>query len=278
MRDGSKVSGRNSANEKSSVWKDCLFATRLYFAGNSLYFVLNALLVFFGAVLPAVGALISKPLVDSAIRGAGGEVFKFAAVILLIYLLEPLAENLHFYLTGMLKEGVEERALLTVAGALDNVSTLEVFDSPAYHDAVSVLRFLGSRVSFAVYGVITLATVLVRGLSFLYPLWRVNPWIPAVVILAGLPRLLLAKNMMNVSWNGLISRAPESRRLSYLQELIFQEQTAQEVRLFGIVSYLKSKYSELFHRTLQVWAGVYKKRLSANLILALCSWGVRSSP
>ena len=131
MRDGSKASspsGGNAGSVKNSVWKDCLFAMRLYYAGNSLVFILNVLLVTIGAVLPAVGTLASKPLVDAAIGGRSVEAFQAAAVILAVYLAEPLAQNVYYYLTGMLKEEVTERATLTVAGALDGVSNTRSSD------------------------------------------------------------------------------------------------------------------------------------------------------
>ncbi|MEX2029458.1 MAG: ABC transporter ATP-binding protein [Anaerolineales bacterium] len=105
-------------------------------------------------------------------------------------------------------------------------------------------------------------------LSFAVLLLRFSPWLAALLFLATLPAFIAQSRFAELSFRVLSWRAPEARRLSYLEHLLTDYHAVKEVKLFGLGEPLLGRYASLFWKILQEDQDLARRRSLASL-----GWG-----
>ena len=137
---------------------------------------------------------------------------------------------------------------------------------------MSILRLLGLRVYQAISGVFYVLSGIVRSLSLIAVLLRIHAAVPLIMAATLLPHVLIRNRLMPVLWQGLVSRAPEERRLGYIRDLLLDDRQAKEVRFLGVVPYLREQYKDLFKRILAIQYGVFRKETLSRFGISFVSW------
>jgi len=252
------------------VW-DCSRPATLAMAGLTLL----------AAALPAAQAWVAKLIVDGVVSSIGqglppvqglayvapylGMEFGLIFTGAVIGQLRSLAEHLlHSQLTNHVNTLIIRKSL-----ALD----LRFFEDAAFYDKqqnarreadVRALRVVNDGF-FLVQDTITLLTLAAL-------LVRFSPWLALVLFGAALPTFVAQSRYARLTFRVITRRAPEARRLSYLEELLTSYESVKEVKLFNLGETLLGRYHALF------WKFYHEDRsIAVRRTLASLYWGLLST-
>jgi len=231
-----------------------------------------------GALLPASQAWVGKLIVDAVVGAmnarAGADVGIQSVLPLLIVefvLLVISAANgqarkfaehiLHARVNITINSRIIRKAL-----SLD----LSHFENADYYDKLQNARreadFRGLQILndgfFLIQNLITL-------LSFAALLFRFSGWLALILFIATIPAFIAQSQLAELSFRVLSWRAPESRKLQYLEYLLTNSDAVKEVKLFGLGEPLLGRYADLFWKFLREDQGIARKRSVASF-----GWGL----
>jgi ATP-binding cassette subfamily B protein/ATP-binding cassette subfamily C protein len=251
---------------------------RLVWAADRRGVVAVAALTLVLALLPAGIAWVGKLIVDAVVQAArsgreadtvrvlwlvGGE-----AGLLAIQL--GAARYLGLYrelLRGVLGNTVNER-ILVKALALE----LRHFeDADVYDRMQNARREAASRPLSLFLQVIGIAQALVTLTALSGLLARVSPWSVLVVVAASVPAFLAEAHLSAESFRLWTWRAPEGRRLNYLEWILTRDSHVKEVKLYGLGGLVLDRYRRLFRKFFEEDRALARRRLGAGL-----RWGLVS--
>jgi ATP-binding cassette, subfamily B, bacterial len=212
-----------------------------------------ALLTVLAAVLPAPIAWVGKLIVDGVVAGAhgapsSGRVLALVAAELLLMALSLAATRSGAYVRELMRarlgNAVNERIL---AKALDlelrHFEDADVYDKMqnARREASSRPLSLVTQAFSVVQNALTLAA-----LSAL--LLHLSPWSVVVILAASVPAFVAEARLAAESFRLNSWRAPEGRRLDYLEWILTRDSHVKEVKLFGLGPLMLGRYRALFRR------------------------------
>jgi len=252
------------------VW-DCSRPAALAMAGLTLV----------AAALPAAQAWVAKLIVDGVLSSIGqgaspaqglayvapylGMEFGLIFTGTVIGRLRSLAEHLlHSQLTNHVNTLIIRQAL-----ALD----LCFFEDAHFYDRLQNARREADRRAlrivndgfFLVQNAITL-------LSLAVLLVRFSPWLALILFAAAVPTFIAQSRYARLTFRTITWRAPEARRLSYLEELLTAHENVKEVKLFNLGETLLGRYHALF------WKFYAEDRaIAVRRTLASLGWGLLST-
>ncbi|MBC8076897.1 MAG: ABC transporter ATP-binding protein, partial [Chloroflexales bacterium] len=116
-----------------------------------------------------------------------------------------------------------------------------------------------------VQNAITLASFAVLLLAF-------NPLIALLLFGATIPSFIAQTRYSKLFFRLLTWRAPESRRMAYLEQLLTVDSSAKEVKLFGLGEPLLKRYNDIFWKFYHEDARLARRRSLISLL-----WGLLAS-
>ncbi len=231
-----------------------------------------------GALLPAAQAWIGKLIVDAVVAAintrAGAQAGLQAVLPLLIaefFLLALQAANsqarsfaehvLHARINLSLNTRIIRKAL-----ELD----LAHFENAEYYDKLqNARREADWRSLQIVNGGFYLVQNIITLLSFGALLLRFSPWLALILFAATLPAFVAQSRYADLHFRVLSWRAPEARKLSYLEHLLTDYNAVKEVKLFGLGEPLLGRYANLFWKFLMEDQSIAQRRSLASF-----GWGL----
>lgn len=141
--------------------------------------------------------------------------------------------------------------LMQKANSLDSLTS---FENSKLYDQIQFLKEESKRkpLNF-VYIFIGFFKDIVALIGIIFALSTLNTILPFLVILAAIPRAISTLLLEKQSWDQMLFRSPETRKMAWLSSLTLDEKVAKEIRLFNFGSHLVQRYRELaksFHITL----------------------------
>ncbi len=231
-----------------------------------------------GALLPATQAWVGKLIVDRVVAAINGNVGAEAGLqsVLPLLLIEfvllvlqaangqfrSLAEHiLHARINLSLNTRIIRQAL-----ALD----LSHFENAEFYDKMQNARREADWRSLQIVngGFYVLQNILTL-ISFAALLVRFSPWLALVLFIATIPAFIAQSQFAELNFRVLSWRAPEFRRLSYLEHLLTDYDAVKEVKLFGLGEPLLGRYADLFWKFLREDQAIAQRRSLASL-----GWGL----
>lgn len=106
-------------------------------------------------------------------------------------------------------------------------------------------------------------------LSFAGLLFLFSPWLALLLFAATLPAFIAQSKYAELNFRVLSWRAPEARKLYYLEHLLTDYDAVKEVKLFGLGEPLLGRYADLFWKFLREDQTIAQKRSLASL-----GWGL----
>ncbi len=231
-----------------------------------------------GALLPAGQAWVGKLIVDAVVAAMNSHVGSQVGLATVLPLLaaefvmivlqagngqaRTLAEHiLHARLNLDINTRIIGKAL-----ELD----LTYFENPEYYDKLQNARreadYRGLQI---VNGGFYLLQNIITLVSFGALLVRFSPLLAFILFAATIPAFIAQSRYAELSFRVLSWRAPEARRLSYLEYLLTDYDSVKEIRLFGLGEPLLGRYANLFWTFLQQDQSIAQKRSLASF-----GWGL----
>ena len=230
------------------------------------------------ALLPAAVAWVGKLIVDGVVAATGGagpdavrqvtwlvalELGLMALQLLLVRLAGLRRELLRATLGNLLAERILEKALELELRHFEDSETYDKMQNARREAATRPLSLAMQMVS------IGQNTVTLAALSGL--LWRLSPASVAVVVLASVPAFLAEARLAGESFRLHSWRAPEGRRLNYLEWILTRDAHVKEVKLFGLGPLVLSRYRALFQKFFAEDRRLALRRFGAGAAFGLLS-------
>ena len=258
-------------------------ASPLLVAGILALAVLEALLAPLTLFLSR--AVIDRAALDMGLTTSADSLIERLSLLVWIMLAALIIAGRHLIrpFQGTLQALVGERLNVHIAEQLILAANrwrgLARFEDPAFADDLDIARRRASRGGLYVllYGA-EFALYLTTSIGLLLVLFTLSPLIPAILVVASLPLITSIHAYRQRTGNHLYVQTPESRRLEYGRDMLLTPEPAKDVRLYGLASFFRQRYKELFDRTMGSLDRL-RRRLAisvtlANVLSALASGAV----
>ncbi len=256
-------------------------AIKFVWQASPLYSTLSGIIVTILGVLPLVSLYLLKLIIDSITElNINNDVSlfdpRFAKPLFYIGMAAGIALMAAFL--NFLADYLRKAQALTVADYMFTIlhekssrADLAFFESPKYRDTLFRAQSEGPyRPTSIVNG---LFTAFRNGASFVAVVWLLfafNPLLPAVMIIATIPGVLLRLNYSGKIYAWQEQRTEDERRSYYFHYMLTGDAYAKEFRLFSLGRHFMEKFKQL--RTLlkseKLW---FEKRRSLGDFIAQSS-------
>ncbi len=231
-------------------------ALGLVWETSPLLTVLIAGLTLIAGVLPAAVAWVGRLIVDGVVNAAAQHRATGSADLQSVLLYVALEGLIVTALTGVQRSlSACESLLRAQLGQRVNVMILEKAltlqlaqfeDSEFYDKLVRARREASSRPLSLVLRTFGLVQNLVSLISYGILLAHFSPWAVLLLAFGGLPGFIAEAKFSGDAFRLSRWRAPETRVQSYLETVLAREDSAKEVKLFGLGPTLLGRYRDIF--------------------------------
>lgn len=279
--DNVKISVKFKAHEFWKFLHNTPEAFRLVWAASRSTTILGVSLTLVASFIPAASSWVAKLLIDSIVNATIIELSPAAAfrnitpilalefgLVLLGLLVSQIRtlfdRTLQFKLTKHIN-----CLIIQQANRLD----LQFFEDPIFYDKlknanrqadVSALNVVNATLSFIQQFIILL--------SLFVLLIRFSSALAVVVFLSAIPSFLSQSHFSDQIFRIVSKRAPRSRMLNYLEQILTGDTTVKEIKLFGLGKPLLNRYQSIFDEFYKEDRTIVKKRAIAGI-----GWGLLSS-
>ncbi|HZY41443.1 MAG TPA: ABC transporter ATP-binding protein, partial [Anaerolineae bacterium] len=231
-----------------------------------------------GALIPAAQAWVGKLIIDSVVGSIGASVdpqvgltatLPYLAIEFVLILASAgisqarsLAEHiLHARLNFSLNTLLIRKALSLDLAHFENADFYDKLQNARREADWRALQIMNDGFYF-VQNTITL-------LSFAALLFRFNALLALILFGATIPAFVAQSKYAQLNFRLLSWRAPEARKLNYLEYLLTVDSSVKEVKLFGLGEPLLLRYAELFWKFMREDQALAQKRSLASF-----GWGL----
>ncbi len=213
----------------------------------------NLLLRLVKSVLPLAILFVGKLILDQIvgmIESPGMDpapLWQWVGIELVLVFLSDLLNrgiNLVDSLLGDLVSNQTSYELIRHAATLD----LFQFENPEFYDKLERARRQTTGRTVLISQILTQVQDVISILALGAGLLFFNPWLILILIVAVLPAFLGESYFNQQSYSLTRSWTPERRELDYLRFIGASDQTAKEVKIFGLADFLANRFKDLAHR------------------------------
>ncbi len=237
-----------------------------------------AALTIVGALIPAGQAWVGKLIIDSVVSSIGAHVdaqagltatLPYLAAEFVMILAQAgigqarsLTEHiLHARLNFTLNTRLIRKALSLDLSHFENAEFYDKLQNARREADWRALQIMNNGFYF-VQNTITL-------LSFAALLFRFNALLALILFGATIPAFIAQSQYAQLNFRLLSWRAPEARRMNYLEYLLTVDTSVKEVKLFGLGEPLLGRYADLFWKFMREDQALAQKRSLASF-----GWGL----
>jgi ATP-binding cassette subfamily B protein len=197
------------------------------------------------AFVPLAVAYVGKTITDSVVAHAKDATLVWVLVELGLIALQTIFSRV----LALTRQTLGARLSIDInVLILEKALTLELqdFEDPEFYDQlIRARREASSRPLSVVSGVFLLGQNLITLFGYAVVLLRFSVLAVVALLVASIPATLMEIRYSNQVFRQRNRRAPESRRLSYLEHVLANDEHAKEVKTLGIGPLLLGRYKGL---------------------------------
>nr|WP_238613344.1 ABC transporter ATP-binding protein [Candidatus Oscillochloris fontis] len=243
--------------------------------------ILMAIITLINGVIPISHAWVGKLIIDTVIEslknGVGAQAGLQACLPFLIvefFLLtlsnvlsqgRSLVEHmLNARLSNRINTGIIRKAL-----ALD----LQYFEDAQFYDKLQNARRESNWRALSIINTsFNIAQSTITLVSFAAALVAFSPLVALILFGASVPAFVAQTKYSRLNFRLLTWRAPEFRRMNYLEHLLTVDHSAKEIKLFGLGEPLLARYQEFFWKFYREDESLARRRSLISIL-----WGLLAS-
>jgi ATP-binding cassette subfamily B protein len=230
------------------------------------------------ALLPLAMLWVSKLILDGVVawikRGSGNaaNLWKLVALELGLAVLSDLLGRANSLADSLLSDRFTNRIsvrLIEHATKLDLAS----FEDPVFYDKLERARRQTTGRIGLLAAVLNVGQDTLSLISLSAGLIVFSPWLMVLLVAAVIPAFLGETHFTALAYSVLYRWTPQRRLLDYIRLLGASNQSAKEVKIFGLGDHLSERYREVSDRIYEDNKKVAVKRASVGFLLNLVSTG-----
>lgn len=242
--------------------------------------VLMAVLALASGILPLAQAWVTKLIVDSVFRalqeGVGApEGFRRTLPYLAVEFGLLLASSVNTQVRILVEKFVNHRLghlintrIIRKALELD----LRYFEDSEFYDKMQNARRQSEwRAMGTIHGGFLLVQNLLTLGSSMVVLLAFSPWVALVLFGAAIPAFLVQCRYSALAFRLESWRAPETRSMTYLEQVLTQDTSVKEVKLFSLGAPLLERYDGIFRKVFAEDSALARSRSTKHLLWGLLS-------
>jgi ATP-binding cassette subfamily B protein len=275
---------RTRLREARAAFGNIPGAFRLVWGADKRGTVVMGLLTLAGAGLPATQAWVGAQIVDAVVRALSSKLsaadgLRSALPFVLLEFGLLLASTLVTQIRRLYEHVLNARLgyhintqIIRKALTLD----LQYFEDSNFYDKLQNAR---READMRALGIINGAFMVVQNIITLFSFAAIlvvfNPWITLLLFGATVPAFIAQGRFSRLYFRLLTWRAPEFRRMNYIEHVLTVDSSVKEVKLFGLGEPLLQRYSETFWHFFHEDHALARRRSLISLgwgLLAQCSY------
>src|SRR5882762_2716360 len=279
------ASMRRRRGEEPVSWKERLEALRyvpalfrLIWRTHRGYTAAMIVLRIIRSIVPVSTFWVGKLILDSVIaakagHGSLGQIWRYLALELAIVLAGEILARASSLIESLLGDLFANRLSVRL---MEHAATLDLaqFEDPEIYDHLERAR----RQTVGRIGLFTLLLGTAQDLITLIALASVLlvqlPWLLFLLTVAVLPAFLCEAHFASLGYSLLFRWTPERRLLDYLRYMGASDESAKEVKLFGLSDFLVGRYATLSEKFYQENKRLAVKRnIVSTLLVTLGTLG-----
>lgn len=249
-------------------------AVQLVWKATPGFAVVNALTSVLQGIVPAVAIYFSMAIVDGVVAAAQSRAARDAshvlwlvlvwfAIQLLGSLLSTVAQVIRSLQSDLLSNHISIQ-LMQKANTLD----LAHFENAQFYDKLENARreatYRPGQMVSELFSLVRSGVTLIAVIGVLASLsW----WLVGLVLIVSVPAFLYQAKYSGRFFELITGRAPDQRKLQYLNYLLTTDTPVKELRIFGLHSALLERYREIFTRFYRENRDLTLKRSTSQFIL-----------
>ncbi len=234
-------------------------AFRLIWQAHPASTIGMALVTLVMASLPAAQAWAGKLIVDGVVVNIGKVGFDGANLMAVLQPVLPYL-GLEFALVtigAVLSQGRTLLEHILHARLSHNINSaiirkslaldLRFFENAEFYDKLQNARQQADRRALSILNnTFTIGQNVITLASFIVLLFAFSPWIALLLLGAAVPLFIAQTHFSELNFRLLTWRAPEARKMGYLERLLTSDDSAKEIKLFGLGEPLLKRYVDMF--------------------------------
>lgn len=182
--------------------------------------------------------------------------------------LEPISDYCREQLNDCLTRDINLLIMSKTSETID----ITILESPKFYDHLQrILNELTFKPIHMLSVVSQIGRALITLVSLAFVLFALSPFLVLFIFLLSAPRTIFNLRKMYDEWDVILGDVPEVRRMRYYASVLTNNQDAKEIRLFGLGSYFKTEFLNVFKGFQQRRTAVRRKHLGVSVLLAMMS-------
>ncbi|AGC48815.1 ABC transporter permease/ATP-binding protein [Myxococcus stipitatus DSM 14675] len=274
-----KSSLKDRLKSAGSLFRQLPGTFRIFWQASPRGAVVLGALTLVAALLPAAIAWVGKLIVDAVVAAAQGSeearsrVFGWVGLEFALMLGSAVVERglmltrelLRANLGNVLNERILQKAL--------DLELQHFEDSNTYDKMQNARREASSRPLSLVMQAFSIVRNGITLSTFAALLVALSPWSVVVLVAASIPAFIAEARLAMAGFRLYSWRAPEGRKLNYLEWILTRDSHVKEVKLFGLGDLVLGRYRELFKKFFAEDRALAFKRMGWGLGLGVLSLG-----
>jgi ATP-binding cassette subfamily B protein len=154
---------------------------------------------------------------------------------------------------------------------MDHASSLDLmsFEDPFFYDKLERARVQGTDRIGMIQATGRLVQEIITTVSLAASIFLFSPWILIVLIVCILPTFLVETRFAFLGYSLSSRQTPARREMDYLRVLGGSKESAKELKLFGLSSFLVDRYTKLSDGLYRETVTLSRRRLFAGMLFSL---------
>jgi ATP-binding cassette, subfamily B, bacterial len=156
---------------------------------------------------------------------------------------------------------------------MEHASQLDLasYEDPVFYDKLERARVQATDRIAMIHAIGTLIQQAITAISLSLSIFWFSPWLLLLLILAVVPAFLGESHFAFLGYSLNIRQTPVRRQLDYLRVLGASKESAKELKLFGLSSFVTGEYANLSNNLYDQNVALAKRRLWVGTLLSLVS-------
>jgi ATP-binding cassette, subfamily B, bacterial len=156
---------------------------------------------------------------------------------------------------------------------MEHASRLDIssYEDPVFYDKLERARVQGTDRLGMIQAIGRVVQQIITSVTLAAGIFVYSPWLLLVLIVAVVPAFLGESHFAFLGYSLAFSQTPARRQLDYLRVLGASKESAKELKLFGLGSFLTAQFRRLSAGIYQQNVSLAKRRFWAGSLLSLLS-------